>query len=220
MKKLISFFIPKDSRLTSALRKLYYHWLPDVEENLLTILEEKVKIIDHDKFYFVQVGAHDGNYDDPIVRIRNGHHHWRGILIEPQPDVFRKLKENLPSSSRLRLMNCAVSDHDGVQTLYKISFSESEWATGLSSFKKESIVRSIENGYIDRMAKENHEVVPSKASDYISEVSVNTISFPNLVAQFESATDMILVDTEGYDFVVVNKLLDLGVKPSIWWFEF
>ena len=43
---------------------------------------------------FIQVGANDGVYGDPLrsyVR-RFG---WKGILVEPQQDVFERLVEKL-----------------------------------------------------------------------------------------------------------------------------
>jgi FkbM family methyltransferase len=51
--------------------------------------------------------------DDPI------HHHvcdsdWRGVLVEPLPDVFERLKLNYAGrGDRLEFVNAAVAGHDG-----------------------------------------------------------------------------------------------------------
>ena len=50
--------------------------------------------INPDDFFFIQVDANDGKSGDPI------HEHvmalkLRGILLEPQPDVFLRLKKTL-----------------------------------------------------------------------------------------------------------------------------
>ena len=42
-------------------------------------------------FFFVQVGANDGVNHDPIFHhVRK--YNWKGLLIEPIPDIFEKLK--------------------------------------------------------------------------------------------------------------------------------
>src|SRR5271165_1303468 len=46
-----------------------------------------------ENFFFVQIGAYDGYDCDPIQKFirRYG---WNGILVEPQPDAFEKLRQN------------------------------------------------------------------------------------------------------------------------------
>ena len=50
-------------------------------------------------FYFIQVGAHNGLKNDPINKYirQNG---WKGILIEPQKNIFNELKENYKEFSK------------------------------------------------------------------------------------------------------------------------
>jgi FkbM family methyltransferase len=65
---------------------------------------------------FVDVGAHDGitgsnSYFFETVR------HWRGICIEPNPNVYAKLVEN--RSCILR--NCCISDRGGIVPFLKVS---------------------------------------------------------------------------------------------------
>ena len=45
---------------------------------------------------FIQVGANDGRYGDPLRKYIMKHP-WHGILIEPQPDIYAKLCENYAS---------------------------------------------------------------------------------------------------------------------------
>lgn len=48
-------------------------------------------------FRFIQVGANDGIHGDPL-RAYIERHHWHGILVEPQPDVFARILENYRKS--------------------------------------------------------------------------------------------------------------------------
>jgi hypothetical protein len=42
---------------------------------------------------FIQVGANDGIFGDPL-REHILAHKWRGVLVEPQPEIFEQLKAN------------------------------------------------------------------------------------------------------------------------------
>lgn len=62
-----------------------------------------------DALSFVQVGANDGVFVDPLRQyiLTRG---WSGILVEPQADVFERLKENYADcADRLIFENVAVS---------------------------------------------------------------------------------------------------------------
>jgi hypothetical protein len=39
-------------------------------------------------FFFIQIGANNGMTGDPIRKYILKYH-WRGILVEPQPDIFQ-----------------------------------------------------------------------------------------------------------------------------------
>jgi hypothetical protein len=69
---------------------------------------------------FVQVGANDGVYGDPL-RAYIERHHWRGILVEPQPDVFARLVENYRGScDNLIFENVAISPDEHILRLYRV----------------------------------------------------------------------------------------------------
>lgn len=57
---------------------------------------------------FIQVGAHDGTHNDPISTFRElpG---WSGLLLEPNPKVWERLKSTLASNPRSKPLNVALS---------------------------------------------------------------------------------------------------------------
>src|SRR5271157_3744519 len=71
-------------------------------------------------FFFVQIGANDGVCCDPIREyvIKS---HWRGLLVEPVPFLFRRLVENYRDEPQLIFENVAVAPHDGAMTLYTVN---------------------------------------------------------------------------------------------------
>lgn len=222
MKKIVSTIASKFPGLANMVRRVYYYWLPEIQldlESSLTQYIENKSILDKQGFYFIQIGAHNGSYDDPIVKIRT-QGNWHGILLEPQKVVFQELKEKMKEQVKIKLLNVALGEEDGKRTMYKIAFSDKDWATGLTSFDLESLQRSINNGFVQRMALSTGDILPASKDDYIGEEEVSTISYKTLIGEFEHSPDMILVDTEGYDYHIVNRLLDNRVDPTIWWFEY
>src|SRR5262245_33603946 len=68
-------------------------------------------------FFFIQIGANDGVTSDPIRKyILN--YHWRGILVEPQPDIFRALVANYDGETQLIFENVAIAPEDGIVSLF------------------------------------------------------------------------------------------------------
>jgi hypothetical protein len=79
---------------------------------------------------FIQVGANDGIYGDPI-RDFIIKYQWSGILVEPQLDVFECLKQNYAAcESNLIFANVAVSGNSEFLTIYRapqVEASGSKW---------------------------------------------------------------------------------------------
>lgn len=57
----------------------------------------------------VQIGSNDGMSEDPIHDSLKSHKQWRGLLVEPVPHVFEKLKLNYGTDHRFTFRNVAVS---------------------------------------------------------------------------------------------------------------
>ena len=57
-----------------------------------------------DKVRFIQVGANDGVFGDPLREFIKSFG-WEGILVEPQPDVFHHLLDNYDGFSNLVFVN-------------------------------------------------------------------------------------------------------------------
>jgi hypothetical protein len=92
--------------------------------------------------YFVQVGANDGILDDPIhpfVQTQG----WRGVLIEPQPNIFEVLRRSYAGSEGLTFINAAIDHRPGRSTLYCIEphTDVPDWTLGIASFDKGVLLR-------------------------------------------------------------------------------
>jgi hypothetical protein len=73
--------------------------------------------------FFLQVGANDGLMDDPIhFLVRK--YGWCGVLLEPDPQLFKHLKENYSGVDGPILVNAALSPINGKTTFYRIRMDE------------------------------------------------------------------------------------------------
>ena len=197
--------------------KIYYQYIFKPRDLLEKFLDERSRAR-KGNFFFVQVGANDGIWNDPLYKfIRRDR--WKGILIEPQKNVFSKLINNYRKSKGLIFENVAIDSIKGSRNLYKISFSESQWATGLSSFNREDVQRMIDAGYAERMAAQEKVVPPSDKSEWISMETVVVETFSDVMARHNVRDiDLVMIDAEGYDYEIIKTIpfKDLSIRAVVW----
>lgn len=173
-----------------------------------------------EEVFCFQIGANDGRSQDPCYPYFSGFH-WKGLLVEPQIDVFEnELIKTYAGNKRVILENVALGKVDGVLPFYRVSFSKARWATGLSSFNRESLEDHIANGYILRRAQEAGDQVPLNKEDWIETVQVPTMTVKTLLQKHNvDRANVVCIDTEGYDYELL-KLIDLGkLAPEVVFFE-
>lgn len=165
----------------------------------------------------VQIGANDGVSHDPVNQYFS-QWGWQGLLAEPLPDVFEQLRSTYASVDNVTTVNVAIGAQPGEMPFYRIGSSHDSWATGLSSFIREHMQAHIDRGYVAERAQEAGVTLPD--GDLIQEVAVTTLTFEQFVAQHDfDAYDVLIIDTEGYDYEVL-KLVDFDRhKPDLVWFE-
>jgi FkbM family methyltransferase len=154
---------------------------------------------------FVQVGANDGRVGDAVSGLALGFG-WRGILVEPQPDVFLRLQETYAAAKgRVIFENVAVAREAGTLTMYRAAATAAD-----SPFA--STVASAD---------------PAKASAQlgIPVAKLETISVPcttldALLAKHRwAAPDILFIDTEGHDWQVLQSLDFTKHSPLVIQFE-
>ena len=162
-----------------------------------------------DEFFFVQIGAYDGQALDPIqgfVRRRR----WRGILVEPQRDAFELLRRNYAGSPGLIFENLAIADHEGSLPLYRLRdefthLSEADHRM-VSSFDPEHVIKFLPKGVDPRRALESIQVRCLTLSGLLAKYSVHSL-------------DLLQIDAEGYDYQILKMVDFRKIKPQIICFE-
>jgi FkbM family methyltransferase len=155
---------------------------------------------------FAQVGANDGIFGDPL-RSYITKYPWRGVLVEPQTDVFRRLVDNYrPYADRLILENLAISSDKSEFVLYKAP-------AGL--VKDDVYASSVASGNPNTIAQQLR-ISPEK----LQKIVTPSLTLDELLARHGLTNIQLLqIDVEGYDWQVLSTL-DLETStPSIIQFE-
>lgn len=162
--------------------------LRDTEAGLLAELAAEKQV------FFLQIGAHDGKTDDHIHSFVRKYG-WRGILVEPVKPLFDRLVENYRGAEGLIFENKAVAADNGSHTLFRVRDDADlpDWCSQLSSLRRDVVLRK--------------SYLAPKFERYLIEEQVNCVSFANLMAcHGVTRLDVILIDTEGYDFEILRQV--------------
>lgn len=159
-----------------------------------------------DKFYFIQIGAFDGFECDPLYKFIIKHS-WQGVMLEPQPEAFKKLSELHRERKQIRMVNAAISSQKRRSDFYILEGEQlPSWARGMASFDKENIIK--------------HRNILPGIENHITHTQIDCVTFEDLFDQFSiSHLDLLQIDTEGFDAEVIYMFPFDKLKPGIIHFE-
>ncbi len=121
-------------------------------------------------------------------------------MVEPVPYVFARLRSNYEGIERVILENAAIADRDGALPFYYLreaSADEAEalpdWYHGLGSLSAEAL--------------QSHARHIPNIEQRIVESLVPCMTFESLCERHSvDQVDLILVDTEGYDWEILSAI--------------
>lgn len=194
-----------------------YTW-PDIILDLNILIDRlySIKGGSGKRFEFIQVGAMDGKRFDPLhkhIKAKN----LKGILLEPNKEMFDLLVENYRAYDQLTLINAAIHNEEKI-ILNRIPRDVieneilPEWALGISSI------------YTDRNALGGKQVdneTLSLIQKYMVSEEVDCVTLESLISEYNiSELDLLQVDTEGHDWQVLSSFPIKKIKPMIINFEY
>jgi len=154
--------------------------------------------------FFVEIGSNDGEQHDhlrPFILDRA----WRGIMVEPVPHVFERLRRNYGAIDRVALVNAAIAEQDGTLPFYyPAPAAEAElarlpdWYDGIGSLSREAVV-----GHARQIPDIEARVVREE---------VECLTYASLRRRHgDPRVDLLVIDTEGHDWAILRSL-DLSVE--------
>ena len=153
---------------------------------------------------FLQIGTMDGSTND------NMYHHiinkkMKGVLVEPIPYWFNKLKETYSSIDYVSFENAAVSGSDGEANMFYVDPEKT---------KREKLP-SWYNGHSSLL----YQHAPGNlwgVKDSSSRIKVNTVALDTLIEKHNvEEVDIYFSDCEGYDMNIIKQLDFDRFKPAI-----
>ncbi len=157
----------------------------------------------------IQIGANDGKSDDFLRSSINIDTNL--LLVEPIKSAFDELEKNYSGYKNVKFINKAIDVVTGKKNIFSVdpkyyNFYEKKykskdvsWLTVLASFHKEHL--------------EYHGV----KSNHIQSTEIDCINFKELIEQYDfQKLDLLVVDTEGYDDVLItNFIQNTDIRPII-----
>ncbi|HXG29197.1 MAG TPA: FkbM family methyltransferase [Nevskiales bacterium] len=179
-------------------------WPPSpIRQVLQSLADEKAAI------RFVQIGSNDASTGDPIIEFVQSYG-WQGVLVEPVPYVFERLRRRFAANPRLKLENLAIGSHTGQRPFFCLEPLErppSRYYDQLGSFSRAHI--------------EKHERYLPGVSAHIREIQVSCTTLTELLKKHDfRQLDLLQVDAEGADFEVLSSLDFDYCTPLLVLFEY
>lgn len=145
--------------------------------------------------FFVDIGAGDPNWDSVTNWLsRVG---WRGINVEPNPEIFAILDRWRPRDSNL---NVGCSDKLGQTIFYKVHATELGHGWGLSTFEQDEAANARQFGY------------------NVTEMKIETVPLAVILerhAKNVPKIDLLKVDVEGHEAAVLRSGDWRRYRPSL-----
>jgi FkbM family methyltransferase len=161
---------------------------------------------------FLQIGANDGITTDPIREFVVSSDRWKGVLVEPQPDMFAQCVGNYRycNHGQLHFLQAAVSDTPGSLELWKIQDRHLPefplFATGMASAKREHLLNYFSS-------------IPNIA-EKIEAFRVPCLTVHEILDRFKLARlDLLHMDVEGHETTILRSLPAGAVWPKAILFE-
>lgn len=149
--------------------------------------------------FFIEVGSNDGEQHDHL-RPLIGSREWTGLMVEPVPYVFERLRRNYADVPGVHFENAAIAERDGRLAFYHLREAgpgERErlpaWYDGIGSLSRENV-----------LAHRRH--IPD-IDERIVHSEVPALTFESLCRKHGvERFDLLVVDAEGHDAEILRSV--------------
>ncbi len=177
--------------------RLLARWGYRLQSNyVVDVFDEMIRKYQRPGFTFVQIGANDGKRFDPINHYV-AEFKWRGLVVEPIREYFEELQRTYADTPQVVCCNYAIYEEEKPVTLYRADPNAGlpEWTKGIASIN------------------ENHSLKSSTPRDKMIGEQAQGIPLQTLLKkQAIEKVDLLVVDTEGYDYHIL-KMVDFANDP-------
>jgi FkbM family methyltransferase len=155
----------------------------------------------------LQIGANDGVSGDPLAKWFD-RTQWVGVLVEPIPHLAASLSRRHAMREHIAIERSAIGETDGEARIFRLADSPGApaWHQQLASFDREVLLK--------------HRGAIPKIDALLVEETVPVLSVKTLLARHDmSRFDLLVIDTEGYDYRILRQFELNSVRPTLILFE-
>lgn len=144
---------------------------------------------------FLQIGANDGaDCDFLSEKIRRSN--WKGLLLEPHPNTFKRLLNTYRECANVRCLNVAISSEDGEKELFYLCDN--------------SLVASFDPDHVEKFS----------SSEELQSTVVRCCSMSTLLKEYPlPSIDLLAIDTEGHDSIIIESINFEDIPVDVILFE-
>jgi FkbM family methyltransferase len=143
---------------------------------------------------FVEIGANDGVVNDPLHGIIK-ENKWTGILVEPHPGAFEELQQTYAGIDGLIFEQAVISEESKeIEFFYP---QDGDSATTQHA--------SLSKDYISNMYKLPPQVLK------VTSMTPSQLLHKHNITQY----DVLMIDTEGYDFKILKAFPLDTIPPAV-----
>ena len=150
----------------------------------------------------VQVGANDGVKGDPLYNfILRFNDKIKLLAIEPQVEVFKKLKENYSKINNVFFSQSAIGD-GSEKEFYSFNSNYSKFHSTKNTFDRHS---SFEKEHLLKYLR-NQSIKEKDFDFYINTNKIKSVTLSEAIFESKanfSEIDVLQIDTEGHDDLVI-----------------
>ncbi len=160
-----------------------------------------------DAFEFVQIGANDGKYVDPLNEfIINNYDRVSGVVVEPMTRAFRELEKTYGNYPMIERLHAAIHNDKKKAILYQI---DPEKLRELPEFYKG--IASFYCSHFDRTHTPKEFIIGEEVICYTLDEVLEKYSIKKL--------DLLQIDAEGYDEEIIGGIDFDNWAPGMLRFE-
>jgi FkbM family methyltransferase len=155
----------------------------------------------------LQIGANDGVSGDPLAKWFD-RTQWVGVLVEPIPRLAASLARRFAMREHIVIERSAIGETDGEARIFRLADAPGApaWHQQLASFDREVLLK--------------HRGAIPGIDALLVEETVPVLSVKTLLARHDmSRFDLLVIDTEGYDYRILKQFDLNSVRPTLIMFE-
>ena len=163
---------------------------------------------------FADIGANDGVGENPLHHFVLNDPRWTGVFVEPLPFIFARLEANYRGLTRVSCANVAIGASRDSRPLYFVSAAaEAELGSAMESWYFR--LGSFDKNHLDRLRLGANVAKIARLDPYWVRQDVQCLPLQDVLDQHHvHRLDVLVIDTEGYDFEVLKQVDFTRHRPA------